>query len=564
MKISIAQQNYIIGDFQYNVAKISAAINQAKAQNVDMIVFSELALCGYFPEDLLNYKDFMDKCHLALNEIKQLSDGIGVLVGCPSYNPRPEGKNLFNSAYLLYGQEVVQVIHKTLLPTYDIFDEYRYFEPALEWNCINFKGKKLAITICEDIWDLVDDPLYNSSPMDKLMLQNPDVMINLSASPFDYTHSAARLETVRENIKRYHLPLLYCNTVGGQSDVLFDGGSLVLNKNGDLIAEFPYFQEHIENFFLDEDSLISENKTLPKKEAIIPDFSVLNPDCNIENIHDALIMGIWEYFSKSGFKQAVVGSSGGIDSAVVLALACRALGSENVKAILMPSVFSTNHSIDDAVLLSENLGNPYHILPIKQIYDAAEETLNPLFSGLLFNVAEENIQARIRGLLLMAVSNKFGPVLLNTSNKSEAAVGYGTLYGDMAGGLSVLGDLYKTQVYALAKYINKDQEVIPNHILIKPPSAELRPDQKDSDSLPDYPILDALLFAHIEKEKDAQALINEGFDEQLVWRVLKMVSRNEYKRNQFCPILRVSPKSFGKGRRMPLVNKYFETELKNL
>ena len=558
MNLFLAQQNYIIGDFDYNKNKILSAIQQAKHQNADLIVFSELAICGYFPEDLLLFGDFLKQCQDALEEIKNASEGIGVLIGAPSINPELPGKNLYNSAYFFYNKELLGLVHKTLLPTYDIFDEYRYFEPSKEWKCIEFKGRKIAITICEDIWDLVEDPLYITAPMDILIKEQPELMINLSASPFDYTHAAERNIIIQENISRYHLPIMYCNTIGGHSDVLFDGGSMVFNKNGSLVAQLPLFREELAAFKWNEQGEFEFNGNNNLENiAIAHDVTNFDASYNMENIHNALVMGIKEYFSKLGFKKAILGSSGGIDSAVVLVLACEALGAENVTALLMPSQFSTEHSIDDAVLLSENLNNPFYILPIEPMYDAAKSTLNSLFGDLPFDVTEENIQARSRGLLLMAVSNKFGPVLLNTSNKSESAVGYGTLYGDMAGGLSVIGDVYKSQVYKLAEYINREQEIIPNNIITKPPSAELRPDQKDSDSLPDYAILDALLYAHIEREKGASTLRKEGFDEQLVDRVLKMVSRNEYKRAQFCPILRVAPKSFGKGRRMPLVSRFY-------
>lgn len=558
MKVFLAQQNYIIGDFNYNKVKILAAIEQAKWQKADLIVFSELAVCGYFPEDFLIYEDFIQNCNTVLKEIKQASINLGILVGCPSVNPELPGKNLYNSAYLYYNQELLGLVNKTLLPTYDIFDEYRYFEPAREWKCIEFKGKKLAITICEDIWDLEDDPLYIKTPMEMLILEQPDLMINLSASPFDYSHVSKRKEMIQKNIAQYHLPIMYCNTIGGQSDVLFDGGSMIFNKTGIQIAQLPYFKEDLLGVEWNENSIrLLNEKNIDQIKNKEHEFDIFDATYNMEHIHAALIMGIQEYFSKLGFKKAILGSSGGIDSAVALALACEALGAENVTALLMPSEYSSDHSINDAVLLSQNLGNPYHILSIQQMYDATRDTLSPLFQDLPFDVTEENIQARSRGLLLMAVSNKFGPILLNTSNKSEVAVGYGTLYGDMAGGLSVLGDVYKLQVYELAKFLNKEKELIPNNIITKAPSAELHPDQKDSDSLPDYAILDALLYAHIEREQDAESLKKKGFDPKLVDRILKMVSRNEYKRNQFCPILRVSPKSFGKGRRMPLVTHYY-------
>ncbi len=444
------------------------------------------------------------------------------------------------------------------MPNYDVFDEYRYFEPAYEWAVVPFKGKKLAVTICEDIWDIADNPLYRSRPMDRLMAAEPDIMINLSASPFDYVHAENRLAVVRKNVLQYKLPMIYCNTVGSQTEIVFDGGSLVCDASGNLIKEMSFFREELYAVHWDgkggfKEPVIHDQHTLP--EAALH-TTVFDAGLNIDRIHDALVMGIRQYFEKMGFKQAIVASSGGIDSAVTLALACRAIGPENVHALLMPSQFSTGHSVSDAEQLSKNLNNRYDILPIKAIFDQFEQSLKPVFEDRPFNVAEENIQSRIRGALAMALSNKFNYILLNTSNKSELATGYGTLYGDMAGGLGVLGDLYKMQVFALARYINKDGEVIPENIITKPPSAELRPGQKDSDSLPDYAIMDAILYQYVERRQGPKEIVAQGYDEALVQRILQMVNRNEYKRNQFCPIIRVSSKSFGIGRRIPIVAHY--------
>ena len=559
MKIFLAQQNYHIGNFEANTRKIIAAIEQAKQQGGDLIVFSELAVCGYPPRDFLEFDDFVLECMSAIDKIKVAADTIGVLVGCPARNPQPQGKDLFNSAYLLYEKEIKAIVHKTLLPNYDIFDEYRYFEPAWEWNVVTFKGVKLAVTICEDIWNLTDDPLYRQCPMDELIKQHPDIMINLSASPFDYVHADGRMGIVKQNVRRYNLPMIYCNTVGSQTEIVFDGGSMAMDQNGNIMAELPYFEEAIQcvNFdtetgYLGE-SIIWHTDEVPAIQQLPVQLA---PEKNIARIHQAILTGIRDYFSKMGFTKAIVASSGGIDSAVVLALACEALGPENVTALLMPSQFSSGHSVDDAVKLSENLNNKYHLIAIKDIYDSFGTALEPVFAGLPFNVAEENLQSRIRGALVMAMSNKFGTILLNTSNKSELACGYGTLYGDMAGGLGVLGDLYKVQVNAMARYINRDTNIIPQNILDKAPSAELRPGQKDSDSLPEYPVLDAILYLYIERRLGPKEIIQMGFDAPLVHRVLKMVNTNEYKRNQFCPIIRVSPKSFGIGRRVPIVGKY--------
>jgi NAD+ synthase (glutamine-hydrolysing) len=383
-------------------------------------------------------------------------------------------------------------------------------------------------------------------------------MINLSASPFDYTHIEDRKAIVKQNVLKYKIPMVYCNAVGSQTEIVFDGGSMVMDGTANLVKHFSLFEEQLDYIDWKGDGsfdakVIAEANALPDAE-LSPE--TLDVSLGIQEIHDALILGIRDYFKKMGFTKAILGSSGGIDSAVTLALACEALGSEHVRAVLMPSPYSTSHSVDDAVELSKRLSNPYDILPIKNIYEAFLNELSPIFKDLPFSLAEENIQSRTRGNLLMAIANKFGYILLNTSNKSELATGYGTLYGDMAGGLGVLGDCYKLQVYALAKYINRDKEIIPVNIITKPPSAELRPGQKDSDSLPEYDVLDSILYQYIERRKGPADIKAQGYDAALVDRILRMVNLNEYKRNQFCPIIRVSPKAFGVGRRMPIVGKY--------
>ncbi|MDB5275165.1 MAG: synthase [Ferruginibacter sp.] len=558
MKIFLAQQNYHIGNFDDNTKKIICAIEEAKKQGGDIIVFSELSVCGYPPRDFLEFDDFISKCYAAVEEIKQHADTIAVIVGAPDKNTIPKGKDLFNAAYFLFEKEVKGIAHKTCLPTYDVFDENRYFEPAYEWNIIEFKGKKLAVTICEDIWNLGDNPLYRICPMDELMKHQPDIMINISASPFDYTHDEDRKAVVKATVVKYGLPMFYCNATGSQTEIVFDGSSLVFDKYANLCGQLPSFQSALQSFILKDDGTIDGPVIQPASH--VPDAAlnplVLHENLNIEKIYAAIVMSIKDYFFKMGFTKAIIGSSGGIDSAVTIALACEALGADNVKAVLMPSQYSTGHSVEDAEKLSKTLGNPYEIIPIKNIYDAFLKDLKPIFKDLPFSVAEENIQSRTRGNLLMAIANKFGYILLNTSNKSELATGYGTLYGDMAGGLGVLGDCYKLQVYKLAKYINRKQEIIPQNIIDKAPSAELRPGQKDADSLPDYAILDKILFQYIERRMGPKEIKGQGFDAALVDRILKMVNMNEYKRNQFCPIIRVSPKAFGVGRRVPIVGKY--------
>jgi NAD+ synthase (glutamine-hydrolysing) len=564
MKVFLAQQNYHIGNFEENARKIIEGINLGKKAGADLILFSELCICGYPPRDFVEFKDFIQQCYDTIDIVKEHADDVGVIVGSPAINPLNAGKDLFNAAFLLHEKQIKAEIHKTLLPTYDVFDENRYFEPAFDWKCIEFKGKRLALTICEDIWNLGDNPLYRVTPMEVLIKEKPDVMLNISASPYNYAADVVRRSIVEAHAIKYKLPMLYCNTVGSQTEIVFDGGSLVYDINGNLVKEMKYFQEDYALFDLNDLSRTNKEPNTARKyyysaNEVGKDREILEyltDSKNIQEIHDALILGIRDYFHKMGFKKAILGASGGVDSAVVQALAVEALGKENVHAILMPSEYSSDHSISDAEQLSKILGNRYDIIPIKTVYNSFLETLEPLFKGLPFSVAEENIQSRSRGNLLMAIANKFGYILLNTSNKSELATGYGTLYGDMAGGLSVLGDVYKMQVFALGKYLNKEKVIIPENILIKPPSAELRPNQKDSDSLPDYPVLDRILYQYIELRQGPKEIIAKGFDPSLVTRTLKLVNTNEYKRNQFCPIIRVSWKAFGVGRRLPIVAKY--------
>jgi len=558
MKIFLAQQNYLIGDFENNTSKILKAIEVAKLHGGDLIVFSELCVCGYPPRDFLYFNDFIEKSIDSINKIKEAAQGIAVVVGAPQKNESINGKRLYNSAYFLADGNIKAVIQKTCLPTYDVFDENRYFEPASQWNIIEYKGKKIAVTICEDIWNLGENPLYRTCSMDQLISQSPDLMINLSASPFDYTHAADRKAILKSNVVKYNLPVFYCNAVGSQTEIVFDGNSMVFDKHANLCGALKSFEEDFKSYELLDDGTIKEGVLELSKnistEQLNPDQLI--KDLNIDTIYNTLVLGIKDYFKKMGFNKAILGSSGGIDSAVTLALAVQALGKENVLAVLMPSKFSSNHSVDDAVELSKNLDNRHEIISIENINNSFLNELDFLFEGTSFGLAEENLQSRTRGNLLMSIANKFGYILLNTSNKSELATGYGTLYGDMAGGLGVLGDCYKVQVYELAKYINRNTEIIPNNIIIKAPSAELRPDQKDSDSLPDYDLLDKVLYQYVEQQKGPDEIKQMGFDDALVDHILKMVNKNEYKRNQFCPIIRISPKAFGVGRRMPIVGKY--------
>ena len=544
MKIALAQLNYHIGNFEQNKQKIIQNIEAARSKGADLVVFAELAICGYPPRDFLEFDEFINLCDVACREIAAYCTDIACIVGLPVRNEVLQGKDLFNAAYFIENGNVKAIVKKALLPTYDIFDEYRYFEPARSFGCIEYQGKKIALTICEDLWNINDNPLYVSNPMDELIKEQPDLMINIAASPFSYTHDEERIQVLADNSRKYKLPLFYVNQVGAQTEIIFDGGSLVFDAEGEMKAEMKYFEEDLQVFDLDEIEHVKNKYPKPERAG------------DIEQIHDALILGIQDYFRKSGFSKAVLGLSGGIDSAVVCALACKALGAENVMSVLMPSKFSSDHSVQDALDLVHNIGCMHEIIPIKDAAGAFDGMLEHAFKGLPFNLTEENIQARIRGTVVMAMSNKFGYILLNTSNKSECAVGYGTLYGDMCGAIGVIGDVYKTQVFQLAKYINKDQEIIPVNTIVKPPSAELRPDQKDSDSLPEYDVLDEILFQHIELKQGSRSLIKKGYDADLVNRILKMVNAAEFKRYQTPPILRVSPKAFGMGRRMPIVGKY--------
>jgi len=552
MKIALAQLNYYIGDFEGNLAKIRDAVSEASSRGADLVVSSELAICGYPPLDLLERKEFIHTCMQSIEKLATMVDAdTGVLVGGPEFNPNKDGKLLYNSVFFLFGGKVRQVFRKALLPTYDIFDEYRYFEPNQEFNILEFKNRKLAITICEDLWD--EQPfenefsrsrLYTINPLEELSEQEPDVIINLAASPFAHRKMEIKQSIFTGKAARYKLPVLYCNQVGAQTELIFEGGSMAIHKSGKVAAKLPFFRENI---------LLSDLDDLTGPEPA-PAASHI-PD-RIESMADALICGIRDYFGKNGFKTATLGLSGGIDSAVTLALAAEALGPANIHVLLLPSQYSSDHSVNDSVRMSKNLGVSYNILPIETLFNQFRETLDPLFNKLPEDIAEENIQARIRGTLLMALSNKFGNILLNTSNKSETAVGYGTLYGDMSGGLSVLGDVYKTDVYRIAHYMNREKEIIPAHIISKPPSAELRPDQKDSDSLPPYEELDQILEAYIEKQLPVEKAAELGYDVGLVKRIVRMVNQNEYKRYQTPPILRISSKAFGIGRRLPLVAKY--------
>ncbi len=546
MKIALAQFNYHIGNFQKNTGKIIEGIQKAKSLNADLVVFSELSVCGYPSGDFLEFDDYIHKCYQAVEDISMHCKGIAAIVGAPARNEQPKGKPLYNAAYFIEDQKIKHVYKKGLLPNYDIFEEYRYFEPATTFSLIGFKNKKIALTICEDLWNLNDNPLYVQNPMGQLAKKGAEIMINIAASPFSWNHNKERKTMLIDNARRYQLPLFYVNHIGAQTELIFDGGSMVINPKGQIKEELNYFEEDFKVVDLDHARKPNpENELLPEDEKY-----------KIENIYNALVLGVRDYFGKLGFSKAILGLSGGIDSAVTMAIAADALGKENVLAVLLPGEFSTDHSLKDAEELTKNLGSPYHIINIAETHKNFEKNLQPYFENKPFDVTEENIQARTRAIYLMALSNKHGYILLNTSNKSEAAVGYGTLYGDMCGGLSVIGDVYKTDVFKLARFINRDKEIIPENTITKPPSAELKPDQKDSDSLPDYEILDKILYEYIENRQGPSEIKASGFESKLTDRILKLVNTCEYKRFQTPPILRVSSKAFGVGRRMPIVAKY--------
>ena len=550
MKIAWAQLNFHIGNFDANANKIIEQIQLAKSSSAELIVFSELSLCGYPPLDFLESNHFIDECIKSIALIAIHCEGIAAIIGAPAINKNETGKRLYNAAYFIENKRVAKIIKKTLLPNYDVFDEYRYFEPNNIFEIIEFKGHKIALTICEDLWDEQDETftplnhakMYTISPMQELMKLHPDCIINIAASPFSFMQNQTRIKVLQRNAVKYNLPLLYVNHCGAQTELVFDGGSTLINKNGKVIAAAPFFKEDFKIVDLFDNSM----NTLS---------SPIHPSKN-ELIYNALICGIRDYFEKQNFTKAILGLSGGIDSALTLVLAADALGKDNVMAVLLPSGFSSDHSINDAIALVNNLGCKHQLLPIEDNFQSVLNTLAPSFEGTNFGLAEENIQARLRGVLLMAMSNKFGYILLNTSNKSEMAVGYGTLYGDMCGGLAVIGDVYKTEVYQLCEYINMEKEIIPLNTITKAPSAELRPNQKDSDSLPEYDILDKVLFQYVENKQSVEQICALGYNETLVKRIINLVNKNEYKRKQAAPVIRVSPKAFGMGRRMPIVANY--------
>jgi NAD+ synthase (glutamine-hydrolysing) len=545
VKIALAQINPTVGDFSGNLEKIVAASRRAAEQGARLTVFSELAICGYPPADFLEKPSFLARCLSAVNELAEATKDLStaVLAGVAVPSEPGSGKPAANAAFLLDRGQILLEQHKRLLPFYDVFDEQRYFAPAREQHVVELDGVRLAITICEDAWNdknFWQRRLYTVDPMEELMRQNPALHINLSSSPFWHGKRSVRREMLAAIARRDGVPVLMVNQVGGNDSLIFDGSSIALNAKGELIGQAASFEE---------DLIILDPFTAPPLPQIAPDDDT-------EAAYKALVLATRDYVRKCGFRKVLIALSGGIDSALVVAIAKDALGAENVLAVGMPSPYSSTGSIDDSKQLAANLGIRFETIGISGLFGEYAKALEPMFTGLKADTTEENIQSRIRGTLMMALSNKFNALVLTTGNKSEMAVGYCTLYGDMVGALAVIGDLVKTRVYAVCHWLNRNEEVIPRNILEKPPSAELRPDQRDTDSLPLYEILDPILEAYVERYEPPEKIAQErGFDPDVVRQVVRLVERSEYKRQQAAPVLKVTKKSFGTGRRFPIAVK---------
>jgi NAD+ synthase (glutamine-hydrolysing) len=556
MKICLAQINPTVGAFKQNVRKICRFIDIAKKMKADLVVFPEMSIVGYPPRDLLEISGFVDSNLKALEEVKNNVFGISVIVGFVDRNLAKRGKSLYNAAVLICNKKIVSKHYKSLLPTYDVFDEDRYFEPTHSISIAKVCGKKFGISICEDMWgaDVIwPRTIYHKDPVKSMINQGAKIIINVSASPFTIGKYNVRLKLLTNHAKRHNVPLIFVNQVGGNDDLVFDGNSLVVNRKGDIVGEALAFEEDMLTVeFKDSDvRLVKDKLTSVRRKT-----QATTGKNEIDSVYKALILGTRDYVKKCGFKKAVIGLSGGIDSAVTAVIAVKALGKDKVLGVTMPSGFSSKSSIEDSKKLARKLGIDCKVIPIKSIYNVYMKTMSGIFAGLPFDVTEENLQARIRGKILMAISNKYGYLVLTTGNKSELAVGYCTLYGDMCGGLAVISDIPKTIVYDLARYINRRMEIIPESTIEKPPSAELRPNQKDEDSLPPYDILDGILKAYVEESKDVNDIVALGYDEMLVRDIIRKVDKNEYKRKQAAPGLKVTTKAFGTGRRMPLAQLY--------
>ncbi len=543
MKIALAQINTTVGDFAGNLAKVEEALRRGKQLGADLVVFPEQTIPGYPAEDLLERKDFVDQAARALQRAAEATrGGPAAVIGALSPSAAGLGKPIHNSAVLLVDGGTVGMQHKTLLPTYDVFDEGRYFQPAAEHSAFPFGGRRLGLPICEDVWndeEFWPRRIYSVDPVEEMAKKGADLLVVISASPYSIDHPRLRLRMLKNTARRHGVDIVFCNLIGGNTTLVFDGASFAINRRGEIIARAKSFEE---DFVL--------------VDFARPEPSVLEADDDVASAYRALVLGTRDYLHKTGFRKVVLGLSGGIDSALTAAIARDAAGAENVVGVSMPSRYSSAGSETDARILAERLGIAFHRVPIEEMFAASLATLEPVFRDLPQDVTEENIQARLRGVILMAISNKLGALLLTTGNKSELAVGYCTLYGDMCGGLAAISDVPKTLIYRLARYVNRSQEVIPRSSIEKPPSAELRPNQTDQDTLPPYEILDPIIEAYVERGLTREAIAAQGFVPIVVDRVIEMIDRSEYKRKQAAPGLRITGKAFGPGRRFPVVQKY--------
>jgi NAD+ synthase (glutamine-hydrolysing) len=540
MEIGFAQINTTVGDIRANQAKIFFAYGKAVASGADLVLTPELALTGYPPQDLVFKSRFVPETLESLDALHRSVGPQPLLVGFVDYNPYGPGKPFANACAVLEKGKPIRKVFKTLLPTYDVFDEARYFEPATDQNPIELSGTKVGITICEDIWTdkYLNRELYRANPVAQLVSKGVRLILNLSSSPFHVGKPALRRAMVRELARNYRVPFFYCNAVGGNDELIFDGNSFAINETGETIFQMPGFREQIS---------VASSAGVPSPDVDLP------PE---QEVFEALVLGVRDYFAKCGFKSAVLGLSGGIDSAVTAVIAVAALGSENVVAVSMPSQYSSQGSLDDAADLAKSLGITRHVVPIKETFEVLKGRFKEIFAGRSEDTTEENMQSRLRGLILMSMSNKFGHLLLTTGNKSELAVGYCTIYGDMCGGLAVISDIPKTMIYRLAVWINRQRSIIPANSISKPPSAELKPNQKDQDTLPEYDVLDEILKLYVEKQLSPEDIIARGFDSQTVRWIQRRVDMNEYKRRQAAPGLRVTSLAFGIGWRMPIAQHY--------
>lgn len=545
MKLALVQINPVIGDFTGNIANIARQIETAKNAGCQLAVFPELAISGYPPQDYLEHEAFLTQQQAAIHSLVAEAQGIGVLCGAITRHSGSTGKPLHNSALLFEDGNILFSAHKRLLPTYDVFDEARYFEPGQASSPFTYKGLRLGITICEDIFNDEDSfphPLYQANPVADLMHGGIDLLINIAASPFTIGKQQLRRTIFSQLCGKYHIPLVYVNQVGGQDSILFDGASMVLGSDGGLCHQARSFCKDI--LIIDTEQLHAAQSPCEYDETAL--------------VFQALAMGCRDYIRKCGFSRVLLGLSGGIDSALTCAIACEALGPENVTGVALPSPYTSQESIDDARTLAANLGIRFEIIQISDTFASFRQTLSTLFAGLKEDVTEQNIQARIRGTLLMALANKFNALLLSTGNKSEMAVGYCTLYGDMVGALSLLSDVPKQMVYALARFVNRQQEIIPSRTIIRAPTAELAPNQKDQDDLPPYEMLDPILSAYLEEHLSIAEIVSRGFDKDIVEDIIRRIKRNEYKRQQAAMGLKVTSKAFGFGRRYPIAQIFSE------